>query len=217
MSVNFSSVEQYYKELFKLHGVKPDALGWHKGNQFLRFKQLTDLFELEGATFCDVGCGFGDFNKYLEAKNIVNYKYLGIDIVEEFILEGKNTYNKRDNIQLLHGDFLRAVVDSEIDYSIASGTFNYRVDGVDCYDFVYDYMKKMFDLSKKAVAIDFLSDRVDYFHDHNFNYNPIKILELAYKLSKRVILNNSYFPFEFSIVIYKDDSFQKDQMHFNSL
>ena len=77
MSVNFSRVEQYYKGLFKLHGTKPDALGWHKGNQFLRFKQLTDLFDLNGASFCDVGCGFGDFNKYLEVNKIVNYNYLG--------------------------------------------------------------------------------------------------------------------------------------------
>lgn len=217
MLENFSKLEQYYKELFQQHGVKPDSLGWHKGNQFLRFKQLTESMNLKGSTICDVGCGFGDFIKYLEINQITNFNYIGIDIVEEFILEAEKSYSKIENIQFLRGDFLTTLIEGEIDYTIASGTFNYRVADIDCYDFVYDYMRKMFDLSKKAVAIDFLSDRVDYFHDHNFNYNPIKILELAYKLSKRVILNNSYFPFEFSIVIYKDDSFQKDQMHFNTL
>lgn len=212
---NFSSVEKYYRELFNLNGVNPDSLGWHKGNQFLRFKQLTESFDLEGASICDVGCGFGDFNKFLEATNVSNYAYCGIDIVEEFVREANNIYTKNKNIQFLHGDFLTTLIKDPIDYSIASGTFNFKVDGVNSYDFVYEYMKKMLDLSKKAIAIDFLSDRVDYFHDHNFNYNPMKILELAYSLSRRVILNNSNFPFEFAIVIYKDDSFLKDKMHFN--
>lgn len=42
----------------------------------------------------------------------------------------------------------------------------------------------------------------------------MKILEMAYKLSRNIILRNDYMPFEFSIVIFKDDSFSKEDTLF---
>jgi SAM-dependent methyltransferase len=210
----FEEMQEYYKSLFNKHGYSPDALGWHKGNQFLRFHQLTSQWNLNNSSILDVGCGFGDFNKFLATNKIKNSSYLGIDISEEFITEAKKQYNK-DNINFIKGDFLTTEINTKIDFSIASGTFNYKIEGINCYDYLYENMKKMFESSNKAIAIDFLTDRVDYFHEHNFNYNPISILEMAYSLSKRVILNNSFFPFEYAVIIYKDDSFEKEKMHFN--
>lgn len=211
----FEEMQEYYKSLFDKYGYSPDALGWHKGNQFLRFYQLTNQWNLNNSSILDIGSGFGDFNKYLAINNIKDYSYIGIDISEEFITEAKKQYNK-ENVNFIKGDFLTSEIDTNIDFSIASGTFNYKIDNVERYEYIYENMKKMFELSNKAIAIDFLSDRVDYFHEHNFNYSPIKILELAYSLSKRVILNNSIFPFEFAVIIFKDDSFEKDNMHFKN-
>ena len=214
MIVPLNKMQEYYKGLYNKHGYSPDALGWHKGNQFLRFYQLTNQWNLNNSSILDIGSGFGDFNKYLQVNNISEYSYLGIDILDEFIAEAKNQY-PQNNVKFIKGDFLTTDIINNIDFSIASGTFNVKIEGVDCYDYIYENMKKMFDLSNKAIAIDLLSDRVDYFHEHNYNYDPIKILEMAYSLSKRVILNNSFFPFEFAIIIFKDDSFEKEKMHFN--
>jgi SAM-dependent methyltransferase len=216
MIVQLNEMQEYYKGLYQKHGYSADALGWHKGNQFLRFYQLTNLWDLNNSNILDIGCGFGDFNNYLQANNISEYNYLGIDILEEFILEGVKQYPQK-NVEFIKGDFLTTDIDKNVDFSIASGTFNYKIEGVDCYDYIYENIKKMFEFSNKAIAIDLLSDRVDYFHEHNFNYNPMKILEMAYSLSKRVVLNNSVFPFEFAIIIFKDDSFEKEKMHFNTI
>jgi SAM-dependent methyltransferase len=214
MSDQFIEMQEYYKSLYKKFGYSPDALGWSKGNQFLRFYQLTNQWDLNNSSILDIGCGFGDFNKYLDANRISEYNYLGIDILEEFILEARKQY-LQNNIEFIEGEFLTTDFDKKVDFSIASGTFNVKIKGVDCYDYIYANMKKMLELSNKAIAIDLLTDRVDYSHEHNFNYNPMKILEMAYSLSKRVLLNNSCFPFEFAIIIFKDDDFQKDTMHFN--
>lgn len=210
----FDEMQEYYKCLYNKYGYSPDSLGWHKGNQFLRFYQLTNQWDLNKSSILDIGCGFGDFNKYLHVNSILEYNYLGIDILKEFIEESNKKY-PQNNVKFIKGDFLTTDINNKVDFSIASGTFNYKIDGVDCYNYIYANMKKMFELSNKAIAIDFISDRVDYLHEHNFNYSPVKILELAYSLSKRVILNNSIFPFEFSIIIFKDDSFDKEKMHFN--
>ena len=210
----FNEMQEYYKSLYNKHGYSPDALGWHKGNQFLRFYQLTNQWDLNNSSILDIGCGFGDFNKYLQANSILEYNYLGIDILEEFILEARSQHFQ-NNIEFIKGEFLTTDINKKVDFSIASGTFNVKIEGVDCNDYIFANMKKMFEISNKAIAIDLLTDRVDYSHEHNFNYNPMKILEMAYSLSKRVLLNNSYFPFEFAIIIFKDDDFKKDTMHFN--
>jgi SAM-dependent methyltransferase len=213
---NLIKIEEYYRSLFVEHGNSPNALGWHKGNQFLRFHQLTHLWNLNNSSILDVGCGFGDFNKYLQSVGVVDYNYLGIDLMNDFVNVAKEQY-PQNNIDFIAGDFLSSSIDTQIDYSIASGTFNYRIEGVDCYDYVYENMKKMFEVSSKAIAVDFLTDRVDYFHEHNFNYSPIKILEIAYSLSKRVVLNNSVFPFEFAVIVYKDDSFKRETTVFSDI
>ena len=213
MSSSILKMEEYYKNLFNKFGYSPESLGWHKGNQFLRFYQLTNHWELDNSSILDVGCGFGDFNKYLEINKITKYNYLGIDLLNDFITEANKQYSN-ENINFIKGNFIKTNIDTNIDYSIASGTFNYKIKEIDCYDYVYDNMKKMFEISNKAIAIDFLSSRVDYFHKHNFNYSPSKILEMAYDLSRRVILNNSFLPFEFAIVIFKDDEFDRKTSRF---
>jgi len=103
------------------------------------------------------------------------------------------------------------------DYGIASGTFNVEIEGLDGYANIENNLTKMFKHCSKAVSIDLLSNRVDYTHTHNFNSDPIKILEIAYGLSKSVVLKNNYFPFEFSITIFKDDSFRKETTIYNDV
>jgi SAM-dependent methyltransferase len=205
-----------YKKLYNNHGYSPKSLGCSKGKQFLRFHQLTTDWDMNGVSILDVGCGFGDFIKYLDFQGIANYSYTGIDIMEEFIAEGRKRYSA-DNVSFLHGDFLDHDFEDNYDYAIASGTFNLKMDGVDGYDYIYKNMTKMFALSTRAVSIDFISNKVDYAHGHNFNSSPEKILSMAYTLSRNVLLKNTYFPFEFSITIYKDDSFRKETTIFTEV
>jgi SAM-dependent methyltransferase len=214
MSSDFSKMNEYYKDLYDRHGDSSKSLGWNKGNQFLRFDQLTKDWDLNNSSILDVGCGFGDFVSFLLEKKTSNFHYLGVDLSEDFIRKA-NTNHRSKKITFIKGDFLNTAINSEIDYAVASGTFNFKIEGLDGYEYIYNSMKKMFKLSKKAISIDFLSERVDYFHDHNFNSDPMKILEMAYSLSKRVVLNNSIFPFEFAITIFKDDTFKDDEMIFS--
>lgn len=198
----------YYNNLYQEHGISPDALGWHKGNQFLRFEQLTFMWNLHKRSILDVGCGFGDFIKFLKKKGIDEFSYIGVDVMPDFIKEARKIY-QTENVSFIHDDFINSQNIRKVDYAIASGTFNYNMDASNGYDYIYENMKKMFELSNIAISIDFLSDKVDYTYKHNFNSNPAKILDMAYSLSRRVLLNNSIFPFEFSITIYKNDSFNK--------
>tara|TARA_Y100000739_G_C20582080_1_gene453384 strand:+ start:1102 stop:1767 length:666 start_codon:yes stop_codon:yes gene_type:complete len=207
-------LKDYYKKLYDRHGNSPKSLGWSNGKQFLRFHQLTSNLDLNGSSILDVGCGFGDLIKFLELNNIKDFKYKGVDIMEEFIDEAQKKHPSKDisfiKSKLVDIDFIE-----KFDFAFASGTFNLKIDGINGYDNIYQNMKKMFDNCNKAIAIDFISSRVEYKNKHNFNSDPLKILEMAYSFSKAVILRNDYFPFEFAIIIYKDDSFIKETTTFN--
>lgn len=203
---DLANLIESYKTLFDYHGYSPKSLGWKNGKQFLRFHQLTATWQLKGSTWLDVGCGFGDFIKFLRFSEVDDFHYTGIDIVSEFVEFAKNKHT-RSNCNFLNDSFLNKKFIDKYDYVIASGTFNSKVNGLNGYEYIEANMSKMFALCKKAVAIDFITNRVDYKHEHNFNSNPEKILSLAYKLSKRVVLRNDYLPFEFAVIIYKDDTF----------
>lgn len=202
-----------YKGLYSKHGFSPEALGCTKGKQFLRFHQLTHKFDLNNSSILDVGCGFGDFTRYLNASSVKNYNYVGVDIMMEFI-ELAKANNGNENAEFILGDFQEIDFKKRFDFVIASGIFNSKISGVDNYDFIWSSMVKMYELCDKAISIDFLSDRVDFSHEFNFNSSPEKILTFAYNLSRNVILNNSYFPFEFSVTIFKDDSFNPETTTF---
>lgn len=204
-----------YRRLFAAHGYAPKSLGWDKGKQFLRFHQLTSTFDLKGASLLDVGCGFGDFVGYLRSLNIEDCAYVGIDLVDEFIAEGERRFGS-PNAKFLKSALDDYVPASSFDYVIASGTFNLKVEGVDGYEEIRRGLTRMFSLSSVALSADFISDKVDYGYEHNFRSAPEAILKMAYELSRNVVLRNDYFPFEFCLTIYKDDSFSRDTTTFRT-
>lgn len=209
-------VKKSYQNLFHEHGYSPKTLGWDKGKQYLRFRELTNLWNLENKSILDVGCGFGDFINYLEFEGIKSFKYEGIDIVDEFIEIGKKNH-QHENIKFRVGNLLSMEFHEIFDFGIASGTFNSKIDGINGYDYIESNLRKMFKNCKIGIAANFLTDRVDYKYDHNFNSSAEKILSIAYGLSRRIILRNEYFPYEFSIIIYKKQAFCKELSLFDDL
>jgi len=166
----------------------------------------------------DVGCGFGDINKYF-AKNITNYTYHGIDLVEGMITTANDIYKEHSNISFSCGDFLTDISDDQkYDYVIASGIFNFQMHDVDNYTNVEEILKKALSVcnSNGAASFDFQSDKADYYADNGVSFynSPEKILSIAYKYSRNVVLSNLYMPFEFSLTVFKDDSFEKSNLVF---
>jgi SAM-dependent methyltransferase len=206
-------VIQRYAKRYDEYGYSPKTLGWDKGKQDLRYSILLEEFTLDKKSILDIGCGFGDANKIL--KQITSeYSYTGIDIVDELLLEAKNNYKDEANISFIHGDFLEKEFTQEYDILLASGIFNFRLEEQDNYEFIESCMKKAFELAKDGIAFDFLSDKVDFKSELTFHSSPSAILDMAYRLSKNVILKNNYMPFEFTIVIFKDESFKVEDTIF---
>lgn len=203
-----------YRDRYREHGYSPKTLGWNKGRQFLRFDILTSQYDFTGKKVLDVGCGFGDLNLTLREKYDASYTYLGVDLVAELIEEAFTHY-PGDHIRFEIGDFLDMDLSKDIDYVVASGVFNHRLEAVDSYTLIEASIRRALELSRDGLAFDFLSDKVDYRHEHTFHSSPEKILEIAYRYSRNVVLRNDYMPFEFSLFVFKDDSFRPEKAVFD--
>lgn len=203
-----------HKDRYKQYGYSPKSLFWDKNRQNIRFDVLTSKYDLSDKKILDIGCGFGDLNKMLSLKTD-KYTYIGIDIVEDFIAYAKDKFKNEKNISFKSVDFLSEKFTTNFDYIFASGTFNYKLKDMDNYEYIEAVINKSFNICNLGIAFDFLSDKVDYKYDFNFYYSPEKILSIAYKYSRNVVLRNDYMPFEFSLFISKDDSFEKKYPVFN--
>jgi SAM-dependent methyltransferase len=204
-----------YSRRFESFGYDPRTLGWDKGKQMVRFELLTSQIDLRGKRILDIGCGFGDLNIFLKLCYNDDYEYVGIDPVPKLIECGRKMF-VRPGVQFHCGDFLSENFSGDFDYAIASGVFNYKLAFEENYDFIKSVMQKAFALCREGLAFDFLSDKVDYRHEHTFHSSPERILSLAYGLSRNIILRNDCMPFEFAVFINKYQSFEKSDTIFNS-
>ena len=93
--------------------------------------------------------------------------------------------------------------------AVSSGIFNHRLEHTDSYSYIEAVLAKAFAMCREGLAFDFLSDKVDFRHEHTFHSSPERILGMAYALSRNVLLRNDYMPFEFSLFVFKDGSFSK--------
>ena len=202
-----------YQGRWQHYGYSPQALGWTKGKQDIRFEVLLSAFDCEGRSFVDVGCGFGELNQAVRQR-CTRYTYHGVDLTAEFVEQGRLLYDG-DGVTFQTGDFLELEFDRSFDCGIASGLFNYRFEAIDNYEYIEQVLAKLFGLCREGVAVDFLTDRVNFQREHCYHSNPEKILSIALRLTRNVRLRHDYMPFEFAVILFKDDSFDEHDTVFN--
>lgn len=205
-------VLQEYNEAYQKHGYSPKTVLWGKEEkQNIRLEVLTSMYDFEGKSVLDIGCGFGDLNKIL-SKKYKDYKYLGIDINEQLVKEANEMNKDRENINFTVGDFGEYEFDQKLDYAVLSGTFAFSLEDKDQYEHVEEYIKKSLEICNDGLAFNFVSDRVNFKVDGYYNYNVEKIISIAYKYSRNIVMRSDYMPFDFSLFIFKDDSFDDDRI-----
>ena len=211
-------IKKRYAERYSVHGYSGESLGWNKDKQDMRFHAITSSLEIKGSSVLDIGCGFGDILKYFGNlyHDLGISSYYGVDLTGEFIQKAQEIYKNDPRILFEEGNFLNISIERKYDYVISAGMFNHDNYGMNMYAFIEEVMKKAFNLCNNAIVMDFLSHYVNYKNKDNFYSKPEKILEIAYKLSRNIILKNDYFPFEFCVIVFKDDTYDSQNTYFKT-
>ena len=182
-----------YSERLKKFGVSPKTLGWDsKKNQNLRFERLINSIDLTNLSILDVGCGFADFLSLILKKEIKIKNYTGIDINLDLIKKCKKKFPKYNFIEQNYKNFSSNV---KFDIICLFGFINLKLKDIDNNLYGKKIIKQSFNLSKKYVAIDMLSDQYDSnYKKENFvnYYNPSDMISYISQITSHFRLLHNY-------------------------
>lgn len=109
-----------YRGLFARHHDTHKSLHWSSvKSQEARFQVLTRVGNLQSRKVLDVGCGMGDFYVHLR-KQGHNVRYIGLDIVDEFIQVARERHPGGD---FRTENLLTSKRTYRVDYVFSSGLF----------------------------------------------------------------------------------------------
>ena len=187
-------------------GYSPKSLGWGEGQQSVRFSALsTEVIQNPTSSILDVGCGFGDLYDFLITSKW-HGQYTGIDIVPRLV-EIARTRNQNLDVRL--ADLFELSDDRKYDYVISSGIFNGKLKYEDNKEHIRKALRKMFEIARVQVCVDFLSTYVDFQRPQAFHTDPAWALTTGMSLTKRVILRHDYMPYEFALFLYKNSAISR--------
>lgn len=190
--VNF--IKDLYRERILEFGQDPKALGWTRNDQELRFERLTRVWNLKNLKIIDYGCGFGDLYSYL-CKTGLDFDYIGVDISPEMIKEA-NKLHPKAKFEVLSNPLQQL---PKCDIIFACGAHALKLE--DNHKFVKDSFALFKKSAKVGFCVTFLSIYSNIKHKKNYYSNPEFILNHSFTLSKRILLDNMFMPFEFAVFV----------------
>ncbi len=149
----------------------------------------------------EVGCGLGDFYKYLIGQK-QDCCYCGYDIVPEYVTECKRAYPHARFC--LRNIFLDGVEDS-YDTIVMSQVLNNRYQKSDNMKVMQQALELAFHHTSVSVSVDMMSTYVDFRNPDLFYYSPEEIFRLAKAVTPRVVIRHDYRAFEFCVQLFHQE------------
>jgi cyclopropane fatty-acyl-phospholipid synthase-like methyltransferase len=173
-----------------------------EASQHLRFSILTDVCDLNGKSVHEVGAGAGHFCDYL-AKKGIDAEYSGSDVSPAMVEAAERLH---PDIRFEQRDIVLEPPDETYDVVVSSGVFNVRLSGTDAEwsSFVREAIRRMFQMSRLAIAFNVMSDFVDYRNDLLYYANAGQLLDFCRReLSRFVVLRHDYPLYEYTLYVYR--------------
>jgi trans-aconitate methyltransferase len=175
------------------------SLGWSSNfNQKIRFKVLKEVGNFNSRSVLDVGCGLGYFYQSLRDCSFKDFSYTGIDISKKLIRGAKKKYPETQFKALDFADFKG----EKYDFVVASGALSVTVP--DYKNFYFEYIRKMFEHSKIAVAFNMLDGRFHITDETYATYMIPEVYRFCSTLTRRIIIRQDYLDQDFTFYLYKN-------------
>jgi Trans-aconitate methyltransferase len=202
MSDLLAKVARYYSAKLSDFGPSPRGVDWNgEDGQILRFEQLVKLLpEGEKFTVCDIGCGYGAFLPFLKQQRPLA-EYLGVDVSPDMVASAS----------VLHGSgcfHVGSEAPEEVDYIVASGIFNVRMDlpAEDWADYIERTLESFHAGTRRGFAFNCLTSYSDSdrMRPDLYYVDPLAIFDFCKRrFSPRVALLHDYPLYEFTLLVRK--------------
>jgi SAM-dependent methyltransferase len=116
-------VAEYYTAKLEAHGSTPQGVDWNGADSHARrHRQFLRLLDgSSNASVIDLGCGFGDFLRFLRAEGYQG-RFIGYDIAPSMIERARQIHGESED----HRWRVGAEPTETADFAIASGIFNVK-------------------------------------------------------------------------------------------
>ncbi len=199
-------VARYYTKKLATHGESPRGVDWNgQEGQLLRFEQLCKLIpaDARGISLLDLGCGYGAMLDFLQAR-YGQFSYHGIDVSEEMVQAAKSRHAANPSAH-----FATSIVpDTAVDYSIASGIFNVRLQHTDAA--WREHLQSTLDVLDRSARLGFAFNCLTSYSDEDrqrgdlYYADPCSLFDLCKRrYARNVALLHDYGLYEFTILVRK--------------
>ncbi len=193
-------LHNFWQERIKTFGNSFEVVGWTKESQQKRFAALFQLGKLDGMSLLDVGCGRGDLLSYF-LKNNINIDYTGYDLNPEMI-EFCRELHPEYTTNFKVSNILEEKVVQSFDYVSCIGVLN-QVTTPDSPEFATGFIKQLFAIAGKAVAVSITSLHAPYKTPDTFYFDPAEMLQRVSSITTCLRLDHSYLQNDFTLFLYK--------------
>ncbi|MDB2703102.1 class I SAM-dependent methyltransferase [Flavobacteriaceae bacterium] len=213
----FDDIKNQYTTQFKKFGDSPKSIFTPKGRNNIRYSVIQDYVKLnDELSILDYGCGLGYLYDYLKV-NLPNLKYYGSDFVEDFISHCQQKF------PLINSHFFLvdplAHFERKYDIVFASGVFNIKssLKEEKSKQYAFDKIKELFYASNKILICDFPSKYVDFQLAEAQHFSIEEIADFCVKnLSRKFLIRHDKLPYEFTLVVWKNDEIIRPQTIFKN-
>ncbi len=195
--LDLSRITHFYESALAEYGANdPRSVHWvDKYRQLIRYEVLLHIAAIDNKSILDVGCGLGDFYKFLIKKKI-HVEYTGIDIIPEFITIAHNKYPE--------GVFIQKDIfsmETTYDYIFASGVMSFKVENNK--EFYFGMIKKLYEMAQCGVAFNMLNNADHIDNETYAAYSPKEIADFCNSFCAHVEIIADYMPQNFTVFLYK--------------
>jgi SAM-dependent methyltransferase len=202
-SAILSEVAAYYASRLEAYGTTPQGVDWNGVDSHeQRHKQFLRLVDgSPNASIIDLGCGFGDFLRFLRDAGHQG-RFIGYDIAPSMIEKARRLHGESDDCQWRIGAEPAEVAD----FAIASGIFNVKGDVTN--EIWTRYVHRTIDILARAGQCGFafnvlsLSNDPDRRRPNLYYADPTDMLaHCLSRYGRSIALMQDYGLYEFTIVV----------------
>lgn len=204
ISPSLNRIHDLYTSNIERDGPVSTAVGWNTPeSQLLRFHKLTEVIERDGrpVSINDYGCGYGAHLDYLLQNGYEVDSYHGYDLSLDMLESARTGHTAfKGQLDLRHA----TTIETEADYTFASGTFNVRFDATEdeWKDFILQKLDEMNRYSRRGFAFNLLTSYVDWKESHLYYGDPLFWFDHCKRnYSRKASLLHDYPLFEWTILV----------------